>query len=87
MVAPTHRIGEARVGLIPLATHNEDRVWRASKAAGDALAAAAALIESQTAALVLAESFMAGFEGDEMQDGIDEKLATIRAAIAKAEAS
>ncbi len=29
---------------------------------------------------------MAGFEGDELQDGIDERLATIRAAIAKAEA-
>lgn len=39
---------------------------------------------SALAALQLAESFMAGFEGDEMQDGIDSKLATIRAAIAQA---
>lgn len=37
------------------------------------------------AALRIAEDFMSGFEGDELQDGIDEKLATIRAAIAKAE--
>ena len=46
-----------------------------------AAAAAPALLE----ALKLAESFMAGFEGDEMQDGIDERLATIRAAMAAAE--
>lgn len=44
-------------------------------------AAAPALL----AALKIAESFMAGFEGDEMQDGIDERLATIRAAMAAAE--
>lgn len=44
-------------------------------------AAAPALLE----ALKLAESFMAGFEGDERQDGIDERLATIRAAILAAE--
>ncbi len=31
-----------------------------------------------------AEDFMSGFEGDELQDDIDEKLVTIRAAIAKA---
>jgi hypothetical protein len=37
------------------------------------------------AALKIAEDFMSGFEGDELQDGIDDKLATIRAAIAKAE--
>lgn len=36
-------------------------------------------------ALKMAENFMSGFEGDELQDGIDEKLAQIRAAIAKAE--
>lgn len=35
--------------------------------------------------LIEAESFMSGFEGDEMQDGIDKKLADIRALIAKAE--
>lgn len=35
-------------------------------------------------ALRTAESFMAGFEGDELQDGIDERLAAIRAVIAKA---
>lgn len=32
--------------------------------------------------LRIAEEFMAGFEGDEVQDGIDEKLAGIRIAIA-----
>lgn len=36
-------------------------------------------------ALRAAEEFMAGFEGDEIQDGIDERLSGIRAAIAKAE--
>lgn len=36
-------------------------------------------------ALRSAESFMAGFEGDELQDGIDERLGTVRAAIAQAE--
>lgn len=35
-------------------------------------------------ALQLAEDFMAGFEGDELQDGIDQRLATIRSAIALA---
>lgn len=34
-------------------------------------------------ALKAAEEFMSGFDGDEMQDGIDAKLALIRAAIAK----
>lgn len=37
------------------------------------------------AALRLAESFMAGFEDDEMQDGINQRLAAVRSAIAKAE--
>jgi hypothetical protein len=37
-------------------------------------------------ALKSAESFMAGFEGDELQDGIDESLRLIRDAIAQAEA-
>lgn len=37
------------------------------------------------AALRLAESFMAGFEDNEAQDGINDRLATIRAAIAAAE--
>jgi hypothetical protein len=36
------------------------------------------------AALELAELFMSGFEGDEMQDDMPAHLATIRAAIAKA---
>lgn len=34
-------------------------------------------------ALVDAEAFMAGFEDDELQDGINDRLAKIRAAIAK----
>jgi len=44
-------------------------------------AAAPALLE----ALKQAESFMCGFECDELQEGIGERLATIRAAIAAAE--
>lgn len=36
-------------------------------------------------ALLIAESFMAGFEGDESQHGIDDHLAAIREAIKKAE--
>lgn len=44
------------------------------------LAAAPELLEE----LEAAEEFMAGFEGDETQDGINSKLASIRAAIAKA---
>lgn len=35
------------------------------------------------AALKSAESFMAGFEGDSLQEGIDEKLAAIRAPLSK----
>jgi hypothetical protein len=37
-----------------------------------------------TKALEEAESFISGFEGDELQEGINEKLATIRAALAYA---
>ncbi len=37
------------------------------------------------AALINAESFISGFEGDELQEGIDEMLTAIRAAIAKAQ--
>lgn len=40
---------------------------------------------STLAALKVAEEFMAGFEDDPEQSGIAEKLATIRAEIAKAE--
>jgi hypothetical protein len=36
------------------------------------------------AALVIAERFMAGFEGDELQEGIDGMITTVRAAIALA---
>ncbi len=36
------------------------------------------------AALTIAERFMAGFEGDELQDGIDGMLATVRGALALA---
>lgn len=36
------------------------------------------------AALDKAENFISGFEGDELQDGIDDLLATIRAAITRA---
>ncbi|MBB5040836.1 hypothetical protein [Shinella fusca] len=43
----------------------------------------AAEADDVLSALKVAEEFMSGFEGDEMQDGIDGKLAIIRAAIAK----
>ncbi|MEQ5789051.1 hypothetical protein J3454_14235 [Erythrobacter sp. NFXS35] len=36
-------------------------------------------------ALKLAENFMAGFEGDELQEDVDDRLTKIRAAIARAE--
>ena len=36
-------------------------------------------------ALKIAEEFMSGFEGDEMQEGISEKLALIRAALKKSQ--
>jgi hypothetical protein len=42
-------------------------------------------VQEMLVALRAAEGFMAGFEGDELQDGIDERLALVRAAIAKAE--
>lgn len=48
------------------------------------LKAVAAEREQLLAALLAAESFMAGFEGDELQEGIDEKLDAIRAALAAA---
>jgi hypothetical protein len=52
--------------------------------AGEALRAA--LLHSVLlTALQSAEAFMAGFEGDELQEGIDERLATIRDAIQLAE--
>jgi hypothetical protein len=41
-------------------------------------------IPAMVAGLTLAEAFMAGFEGDETQEGIAGNLATIRAAIALA---
>ena len=45
---------------------------------------AAELVEVREA-LAIAERFMSGFEGDEMQDGIDEKLAKIRSALEQKE--
>jgi hypothetical protein len=41
-------------------------------------------IAEAASALQIAEEFMAAFEDDEMQEGIEDNLATIRAAIAKA---
>jgi len=49
-------------------------------------AAAAALPGKLLKALKVAEDFMAGFEDDEVQDGINEKLKLIRCAIQEAEA-
>lgn len=40
--------------------------------------------EAMLTALQQAESFIAGFEGDELQEGVDAMLEAIRAAIAKA---
>lgn len=47
-----------------------------------ALMLATELME-MTEALNIAERFMSGFEGDDIQRGIDEKLTIIRAAMAK----
>lgn len=52
---------------------------------GEANARLIAAAPELLAALDKAESFIAGFEGDELQEGIDEMLSEIRAAIAKAE--
>lgn len=38
-------------------------------------------------ALTAAESFVSGFEGDEMQEGVDEMLAKLRTAISTLEGS
>lgn len=56
------------------------RASRVGMANATLIAAAPELL----AALELAESFMAGFEDDEVQEGINERLAAIRAVIAKA---
>ncbi len=56
------------------------KAWREIKANARLIAAAPELL----AELEKAEDFMSGLEGWDLQDGIDEKLAGIRAAIAKA---
>lgn len=53
---------------------------RSQDGVGKAIAALPELIE----ALTWAESFVSGFEDDEMQEGINGNLAMIRAALAKA---
>lgn len=50
----------------------------------DATTAAGDAPHGTIAALKIAEAFMAGFEGDDMQEGIADKLATVRAAIRSA---
>jgi hypothetical protein len=50
----------------------------------ESIASLIAAAPKMLAALDRAESFISGFEDDESQDGIDELLADIRAAIAKA---
>lgn len=55
----------------------------------DAVADIGTLVDTNAdllASLKLAEDFMAGFEDDELQDGINRRLETIRLAIANAEA-
>ena len=83
MVRTSYRMGDAdhpglEVVTLPvwLDAAERERAGRLIAGAPDMLAA-----------LIEAESFMAGFEGDELQDGIYEKLAKIRAAIAKATGS
>lgn len=54
----------------------------------DNIALLSSLIVNAPAALAslkMAEEFMSGFEGDEMQEGISAKLATVRATIAQLE--
>lgn len=60
-----------------------DWVGEPEKVAGE-IATALNAHDDLVAALREAESFMAGFEGDELQEGIDAKLATTREALAKA---
>jgi len=47
--------------------------------------AARATVNAMLAALERAEGFISGFEDDDTQEGIGEMLATVRAAIARAE--
>lgn len=54
--------------------------WRPIQPATTVAIAAPELLE----ALLIAESFMAGFEDDESQEGIQDNLRQIRAALAKA---
>lgn len=59
-------------------------VLRLQPNANPADACLAAAAPTMLAALRLAERFMAGFEDDDLQDGINQRLATIREAIAMA---
>ena len=43
--------------------------------------------DQMVAALLVADKFMSGFEGDEMQEGIDTKITQIRRALAAAGAA
>lgn len=75
------RLHDAKTRLEPLLSHNEDRVWRSVSEAHEALTSGSAIITDQRDALKAAEAFIAGFEGDEMQEGVDALLKRVRDAI------
>lgn len=56
-----------------------DYAWRNTRTIEAARQEEMAKRDKLTAALVRAEDFISGFEGDEMQEGIDQLLAEIRA--------
>ena len=62
-------------------------VLRLQPTADPAAARLAAAAPALLAALKQAEAFMVGFENDDTQEGINERLAAIRAAMAVAEGS
>jgi hypothetical protein len=61
-----------------------DYAWRNTRTIEAARQVEMTKRDTLLAALKIAEDFMSGFEGDELQEGIDDKLAQIRAAITEA---
>lgn len=77
-------LGDRRIAFMAISgsryADERRKNWAEIKANARLIAASPDLL----AELEKAEAFMSGFEGDPLQEGIDEKLANIRAAIAKA---
>jgi hypothetical protein len=74
------RIGAGFAAADSVAVIYATKVDSVTKANARLVAAAPAML----VALAIAEDFMSGFEDDEMQEGMAEKMAQIRAAIAAA---